>query len=149
MFVYKEAPHGAFENLPFVLQVSLVLLFISAPQGFSQPKVTWSAPFCILSRPTSASTKTLLSSCSSWVVLVRALAETGLILFKNSMKKHNFSLSTAELLKTFWKIIQQQFQSLPSFCSSEWHHLQFRGPLQIRCKCTTMQRPNYFWPVYI
>lgn len=41
------------------------------PQGFSQPKEAWSVLSCIHSRPTSASTKMLPSSCLSWVRLVR------------------------------------------------------------------------------
>lgn len=65
------------KGLHFALQVKTVLT--SHPQGFLQPKVTWSAPFCILSQPTSASTKILSSSCSSWVLLVRALTASRVV----------------------------------------------------------------------
>lgn len=52
-----------------------------APQASSQPKAAWSAPSCTLSRPTSASTRTLSSSCSSWGWLVRRQQRLDSLLF--------------------------------------------------------------------
>lgn len=88
-------------------------LYVDYPQGFSQPKVTWSAPFYILSQLTSAFTEMPSSSCSSWLQLVRALTATWLSL------RH----------EAFWPN-NKFFQYSPSHCcSSHWNHLHFCGPL--------------------